>query len=514
MQITVLAVIFVLKHHEKSGINKKTIIASAFALLYSATFAIWTSDIGIALSILGLLASNTFLILFAWGHHGIFNHPFSIVVDLMRYGIQTTLTRLGILGDITLPRTNKNTTAIIRGLIIAIPIIIIFFLLFLSSDLMLEAKTQVIQIWLSDTFGQYNLIVHAFIIGFFAFVFLITLASMFWKKLDISPPSTKDSHSRIESLVILGLSNILFLSFLAFQGFYLFGGQEAFDSLGELTYSQYAVSGFNELAVVAILVLLLILTLRHFHNSNNSSKWLKITEIGLLAQTVTLLASAWLRLSMYVGEYGYTPSRLFGFWFFTLCVVLIATLVIHIIKSIDQHKYTSQALVITGCAMLLFTAIAPDALTVRLNIIRAQETGELDAFPLFNELSAEAYPLMDMVLSNELYQEMIGIMDTEITDYCAFIVTVFDSTNPYSYFLVNSLGDDENISLDLEVRQDRALFYFDWHAEGSSFQINQNDWRTWNLANALVPVKTISNNADPIQDMPYPIEDIVNACGM
>ncbi|MBU4315405.1 DUF4173 domain-containing protein, partial [Patescibacteria group bacterium] len=370
MQIAVLAVFFGLMYHAKLTITKQTIIAGAFAFLFAGTFVIWTSTIGLTLSMLGLLGANTFLVLFAWGHHGIFYHPLSIAVDTLRYGMQTLLTRFGIISDIRIPKTGEHGSAIARGAIITIPILIIFFLLFLSSDLMLQNKTQAVQVWLESIFGPFNLIAHVIIIGFFTLVFLLILASMFWKRLDITLPKIANSHSIIESAVILIGSNALFLFFLIFQGFYLFGGQNAFEAFPDISYSQYAVAGFNQLAVVAILVLLLILTLRHFHGVKINSKLVAVAEIALLAQTTALLISAWVRLSMYVAEYAYTPARLFGFWFFIVSAILIITLGVHIIRSITQNKYITQALLILGCSILIFTAISPDALTVRLNIAR------------------------------------------------------------------------------------------------------------------------------------------------
>lgn len=513
MQLAVLVVFYGMMHHAKLTITKQTVIASIFALLFAGTFVIWTSTIGLTLSMLGLFGANTFLVLFAWGHHGIFYHPLSIAVDTLRYSVQTFISRFAIISDIRLPKTGERGSAIARGALIAIPILIIFFLLFLSSDLMLQNKTQAMQIWLESILGPFNLIAHLLIIGFFTLVFLLILASMFWKRLDINLPKIADSHSIIESAVILIGSNALFLFFLIFQSFYLFGGQDAFNSLEGLTYSQYAVAGFNQLAVVAILVLLLILTLRHFHGTKIDSKLVVIAEVALLVQTAALLTSAWARLTMYVSEYGFTPARLFGFWFFIVCAILIILLCIHIIRSTKQNNFITQSLLIVGCAMLIFTAISPDALTVRLNIARAQNTGELDAFPLFNDLSAEAYPLMDMVLSGESYQEMIGVMDTEITDYCVFL----EKPNALDeYIIVPDPGIDEDLAEDIFARYDKELFYYHWlsTSEDVRFQSRRDDWRTWNLARVLVPAGIETDSVDPTENSPYPVNEIANACGM
>lgn len=519
MQLAVCAVIFALMKHAQMTVDKRTMVAAIFAVLFSGTFVIWTSIPSLMLSMLGLLASNFFFVLYAWGHHGVFSHPLSIAVDGIRYSIETLVTRLGIFGDIRLPKTSDRGSSIIRGCIIALPILLIFFLLFLSSDLMLQTKANAFQEWMNTIFGPLNLIAHISIVIFFSLIFLLIFASMFWKRLNIELPKALTTHSHTESAVILIGSNVLFILFLIFQGYYLFGGQAAFNALENLTYSEYAVAGFHELAIVSVLVLLLILTLRHFHGAHTRSKLLIITEIGLLVETLTLLVSAWMRLSMYVAEYAYTPARLFGFWFFLVAAVLIIWLGTHIILKSKQDLFINHALVFLGCAILIFTALSPDALTMRLNMARAQETGELDPFPLFDQLTAEAYPLMDMVLSSKSYEPVIGIMDTTITDYCPFVEVQYRSewegqTRTEYISAFSLMPDDPNliesqIANDIMVRQGRALFYANWNSEERA----QQDWRTWNLARSLVPYTPSNDLGDPLANIPYPIEDIAAACG-
>jgi len=516
LQIAVCAVLYFLMHPTDTKLTKQIIVAGIFSLLFASTFAIWTSPIGLTLSAAGLICANIFLVLFAWGHHGVFRHPFSIVGDTLRYGFEVFLTRVNIFGDIRLPKMSTKGSAIIRGCLIALPILIIFFLLFVSSDLMLQIKTQDLQIWLSDVFGPYHIVTHFFLIALFTLFFLLVLAATFWKRLNFSLPKIAENHNHIESTIILLASNALFLFFLIFQGYYLFGGQKAFDNIENLTYSEYAVSGFNQLAIVAILVLLLILTLRHFHGSEIKMKLVSLAELGLLVQTIALLISAWTRLQMYVVEYGFTPARLFGFWFFLSSALLSILLGVHIVRAVSQAKFMSQALVFMGCAMLIFTACAPDALTVRLNIARAEQTGKLDPFPLFDQLSAEAYPLMSTVLFSDQYP--IGKLNTTITDYCPFVRAHYRKGYIFNFTFIPESLKDEALATDVYVRQEIADFQNRWLAqpvnkEGvNKFHFRNADWRSWNLARAFLPTET--QNLIITYGIPFPADQIANACGM
>ncbi|MFA6132084.1 MAG: DUF4153 domain-containing protein [Patescibacteria group bacterium] len=516
LQIAVCAVLYFLIRPTDVKLTKQILVAGIFSLLFAGTFAIWTSPIGLALSVIGLVCANALLILFVWGHHGIFQHPFSIIGDTLRYSIEVFLTHVNIFGDIRLPKMGTKGSAIVRGCLVALPILIIFSLLFVSSDLMLQIKTQNIQIWLSNVFGPYNIVAHLFFVVLFTLFFLIVLAATFWKRLNFSLPKITESHSRIESAVILLTSNALFLFFLVFQGYYLFGGQKAFASIENLTYSEYAVAGFNQLAVVATLVLLLILTLRHFHGSEIKMKLVSFTEFGLLVQTIALLISAWIRLQMYVGEYGFTPARLFGFWFFLSSALLAALLGVHIARSLSQAKFISQALVFMGCAMLIFTACAPDALTVRLNIARAEQTGKLDPFPLFDQLSAEAFPLMSTVLFSDQYP--IGKLDAAITDYCPFVRAHYRDGYILNFTLIPEPLKDEALATDVYIRQEIADFQNRWltqpvNKEGENkFHFRNADWRSWNLARVFLPTET--QNPIITYGIPFPADQIANACGM
>ena len=64
----------------------------------------------------------------------------------------------------------------------------------------------------------------------------------------------------VEVGVILGLINLLFLSFVIFQLPYLFGGMELVQNTPDFKLAEYARRGFGELVAVAALVLPMLLS--------------------------------------------------------------------------------------------------------------------------------------------------------------------------------------------------------------------------------------------------------------
>src|SRR5688572_20264350 len=67
-QLAILAVSIGLVRYHKMKIPREAYVAATFATLFAFTFAIWTSGIGMTLSLFGLLASNFFFAVYLLGH--------------------------------------------------------------------------------------------------------------------------------------------------------------------------------------------------------------------------------------------------------------------------------------------------------------------------------------------------------------------------------------------------------------------------------------------------------------
>jgi hypothetical protein len=388
------------------------------------------------------------------------------ILDSLYYIALRTLSRFEILAHIRLPQLSNNGNAILRGAIIAIPVLLVFLALFLSADAVLREASDTL---IKDLFGSqvfFKRIGQAALIGVVTIITLPILATAFWRQLSIPALTKRVAAHATEMSVVLGLLNALFLAFILFQSYYLFGGAAAFASIEGITYAEYARQGFGELAAVYGLVFFLILTARHFH-SEKSHPHVKLFEFALLFQTGILVISAWQRLHLYVEQYAYTPARLVGFWFFALILALLALFTYHIHKEDVQEKFLSQAMVIVGIAILAFTALAPDALTLRLNIAHANRTGKIiETQSLQYELSAEAYPVMAFI--HATMQHDSG----EYTQQLAIESNQAQVKNTYTNRIQNSVCD-------LKVQRDETSY---WTA--------RRVWQEWNLSRTQLPACT------------------------
>lgn len=536
MQIVIISVTAFLAKDTKNLIPFHGWIAATFALLFATTFAVWTSETSSALNVLGLIFSNFFFALSVLGHKGKFHHPLNIAIDGIKYTFKIVVKRISILRNFKTPDFS-NSSAVLRGILITIPILIVFSALFLGSDLILQEYASGLTNWMKDYFGVNDIIAHIFTISILSLILLLFFAAAFWKRFEPKLLSELTSRLNTESVIVLIGSSLLFLGFIIFQSVYLFGGQAAWDNINAITYSEYAVQGFNELTAISILVLGLILTLRLAHAERPKNKIVPIIEIILLSETILIIISAWIRLNLYVREYGFTPARLFGFWFFMVMIVLLTLLTLNILLKKSQYKFLQQSLIFIGIMILVFTVVAPDALSVKLNIARASDDNPIDPFPHFNQLSAEAYPIMNDVLSNDKYE--IGLLDTSISDYCPLIHAQYsynrDKYNkPFPELITkfNYIGQnsndhiDEKLWEDFHLRRDIARFEKKWnnkHFTHNRARKNDDDpryvqrkydWREWNLLRSRLPRNEKYNDTNVYNNVPFPTEELGNACGM
>lgn len=440
-------------------------ISASFALAFSATFFIWTSPIGLTLSGIGLIIANIALLLSLFAQEMNHRHPLQWIRHTC-VRCSDAVRGLSILSQCRFPKTTERSNAVIRGLLVALPILVVFALLFIGSDLILQRNSFVMVERLFEVISmtEESFVAQMVIVFCVALASLGVLSALFHA--DIRPLVGKAHMPKLhtESLVVLVGLHVIFVLFLAFQSYYLFGGQAAWNAIDGITYAEYAVQGFNQLAVVAALVLFLVLTLRFFHGERTTQaiKWL---EVGLLAETILVLLSAWVRMSLYVEQYGYTPARLFGYFFFLTMALVLVVFAIHIFRSRHQAHFMKEVLVVFGSAALVFTALAPDALSVRLNIVRAEQMNEpIDAYPLFEQLTPEAYPMMEYVL-RELNHNL----------------TSRD---------VDDLVDDWNTERCLRVNDRGERVRYDGSGKGMIYYRDSVTWRNWNFARAKMPVCT------------------------
>lgn len=186
--------------------------------------------------------------------------------------------------------------------------------------------------------------------------------------------------------------NCVYVLFVLVQFSYLFGAGEGLLP-SDLSYAEYARSGFAELVLVTgINFFILIIALQFTRSSSKAGSVVhQVLLFVLVGCSAIMLYSAFIRLNLYEQAYGYTYIRFLvhAFMIFLALLLLIAAL---------RIRYTSIPLirwyiVLSLTAYVAINYVGMDHRIAALNIERYHQTGHIDASYLAN-LSSDAVPLL------------------------------------------------------------------------------------------------------------------------
>ncbi|MDF2631038.1 MAG: hypothetical protein K0R39_4869, partial [Symbiobacteriaceae bacterium] len=330
------------------------------AVLFTGA-AVWRgSELLMALDFLALCAAMVLTIRGARGANVAEGGIFQYAMGAALAGFQTFLGPFFLLltdikwGELPRGKWSERGAAIARGLLIALPLLLIFGGLFVAADAVFAQMTDRVV-----TEGLVNNVGHVFralLWGGLAAGFLrATLLATEPALPDARRPASL-SFGAIETGVILGLLNALFLTFVVIQFRYFFGGAALVEATTGLTFAEYARKGFFELVGVAALVLPLLLGLHWLQppaeaeGGGSSRRLFRALAGALSAQLAVIMASAWQRMMLYQREYGLTEQRLFATAIMIWLAILILWFLVTVIRE-RRDRFVIGA-VLSGFVML------------------------------------------------------------------------------------------------------------------------------------------------------------------
>ncbi|MCC6299091.1 MAG: DUF4173 domain-containing protein [Anaerolineales bacterium] len=299
-------------------------------------------------------------------------------------------------------KPNVPVWGLVRGLLLALPIVICFGSLLAAGDLVFNQKLK--DFFDFEDFGEF--VQRLITVLFWAYVLLgvYRYAALFSKDNNLireGEAAVKPFLGFTETTVILASVSLLFMIFVSVQFQYFFGGQTNIGVEG-YTYSQYARRGFNELVIVAFLSLVLVLglsslTRRETNLQKRVYSWL---SAFLVALVLVILISAYQRISLAIDWHGFSRLRLYPRIFLVWLAILLVTVIV--LEVFRKERYFAFAAVIASlgfAATLSLTNV--DAAIVKRNTPRAL-TGKLINVGHLASLSTDAVPaLVDEFLSTK-----------------------------------------------------------------------------------------------------------------
>lgn len=289
-----------------------------------------------------------------------------------------------------LPRAaagGTRATALGRGVLLALPPLVVFTALFAAADPVFEqAVTRL------AAFGSDNLPRHIVLTLVFGWIAAGLLGGLVPERRRVPWRGVRLPRIGIEETsVVLGLVAVLFAGFVALQVSYLFGGRAFVESATGLTLAEYARRGFFELVAVAGLVLTLLLVLDAVA-PRGPGRWVFRSLAGVLvALVMVIIASAAYRLRLYTAEFGLTTDRLYGAAFLAWLAATPVWFAATVLRG-PARPFASGAHVLTVAAVFGLALLNPDATVARINLDRDSDR-PVDAAYL-TTLSADAAPVV------------------------------------------------------------------------------------------------------------------------
>lgn len=284
------------------------------------------------------------------------------------------------------------------GLLIAIPLLLIFGALLSSADLIFKER-------LSDLFS--GLKIENFREFLFRTAYILILAYMLAgayfhaltrsaevKTISPDKPILPAFLGHVEAFTVLVLINLLFLAFIVIQFRYFFAG-EANITLEGFTYAEYARRGFFELVAVAIISLGLHYLLSMFTKRSSRTGKSIFSTLGvlLMMQVGLMLASAFQRLSLYEAAYGFTTLRTITHVFMIWLGVLLAA--VTLMELFNQFRRLALVLFLIFFGFTLtLNLLNVDQFIAQRNIAHAIAGNPLDANYLLRNLSEDGLPAL------------------------------------------------------------------------------------------------------------------------
>jgi len=316
----------------------------------------------------------------------------------------------------TQKKSKGKGLAILRGVLIAIPLLVIFGLLFSAADPIFSERVSGAFSWLrieiTDEFvAQVMLVLLFTYFGFGALWHALTKTQQ-PQPVEPDQPLVRPFLGMTESTIILVSLIVLFGAFVLVQVRYFFGGGANISAEG-YTYAEYARRGFFELVVVALFTWLVHYGLASFTRRETRRERATFTLLGILLLLLTgvILVSAFQRLSLYEAAYGFTRDRLVAHIFMIFIgLALVVSIVLEVTRGF-KHMALSLLFGLLAFSLTL-TFVNVDATIARQNVEHAVAGHPLDAAYLAGmTISEDAVPELFRYfdsgeLNPELYDEL------------------------------------------------------------------------------------------------------------
>jgi len=224
----------------------------------------------------------------------------------------------------------KGIAPYLRGLLLALPVLGILTFFLAQADPIFNDRIQNSLAWFRiENLGEIVFrLVYILVIAYVllsSYYFAVVESKKYRPDDDNEKPAISPFLGSIESSMVLGAVNLLFLLFVILQFNYLFSGGKNIRLEG-YTYAEYARRGFFELIAVAVISLFLfyILSMITKREQKDQGRLFSVLGLILVGLVAIILTSAYIRLNLYEAAYGFTRLRTLAHVFMIWIALLLA----------------------------------------------------------------------------------------------------------------------------------------------------------------------------------------------
>lgn len=364
--------------------------------------------------------------------------PFSLAVGTLQtvLGIQKP--------DISLNKDSEVNRGLIRGGLIAVPLLIILTVILMQAD----------PVFNKLTFDFLSNIGERLIVSLIIFIGLFITAIA--KLLDIFKDKVSDTKLPLgkfyELALIIGGIVTLFALFIIIQFQYLFSivGERELHKLGiqSLTFSEYINKGFFELLVASTIAgAVIVYILRSLHKlTGKQKKMIQILAAFLTLETGLLLLSAAKRDLLYADAHGLTRARIFGFIFLIWLGLMLVIFLMRVFKELDKKVLFVNVSLAALFAILSINFINIDGLIA--TTYKPTVNKEVDYVYITN-LSTDGYKGWKEAVENSKSQTIHYSNDKDISAddsrLLFYNTETLDNLYRQTYYLINKYGNEEEL---------------------------------------------------------------------
>ncbi len=277
----------------------------------------------------------------------------------------------------------------IRGIVITLPVLVIFALLLSVADPTFASWRNSIEALI----GNWDFLPRSI---FFLIILVVTLGAYAYSATATGTRklNRKEHHRWLgsgERLILIGSVTGLLWLFMAVQISYLFGNLPRVTGSG-ITFAEYARRGFGELTIVASASALLIIASERYGVRDARERTTRLITFALIIAVLFILGSAFNRVVLYENAYGFTTARLYAQGFMIVAGAALIALTIEVAGTLDAGRLFRRALTAATVVFLALLYWNHEAWIARQNIERLAVTGKLDTRYLARELSPDALP--------------------------------------------------------------------------------------------------------------------------